>query len=240
MLQGDYREFIRRNYLEMSNDSSILESAENESEIISQQIRKHKISTYIDIGCWYGFLLKNVMLKNMNINTIAIDAIPAFTKIAKSNCPSKKASFFTYAIVPSSTYENEDFNLNLSDSSKSGFESAGFRIPGLRRITLSDWIAEECSINVINNSYLKIDLEGLDFNILRSTLSKDVHPIVIHFEVVNRRKFEYPNISSFLKLLGYKIMALPSNEHAFYSVICSKSECIIIGFRPFKCYPDVN
>ena len=232
-----HQEIINREYEKVLLDKEISEYFYLESVQISNFINKYKIPYYFDIGCWYGILLNYVLEQNTSVQAIAIDAVKSFIDISQVNCYDlNRSNFYNFAIVPESLEDNTPFLLNTIDTSKSGFDTIGYPVRNTKSIKLKEFIDFPNMRYMLNNSYLKLDLEGIDFEILKDIFSNFLKPKAIHFEVLKRTRNNLDEILKIIQTEGYSIQGISNTNHAFHSIICSVSESLVIGFKPFKLY----
>ncbi|MDY0090716.1 MAG: hypothetical protein RBR78_10180 [Flavobacteriaceae bacterium] len=232
-----HQEIIDKEYVKVLLDKEILEYFYLESVQISNFIKKYRIPYYFDIGCWYGILLNYVLKQNSSVQAIAVDAVKKFIDISQFNCYDlNRSHFYNFAIVPENIKDDTPFILNTIDTSKSGFDTIGVPIRDTKAIRFKEFIDFPNMKYMLNNSYLKLDLEGIDFDILKDIFNSNIKPKVIHFEVLKRTRNSLDEILQIIQSQGYSTQGISNPNHAFHSIICSEFESFVIGFKPFKLY----
>jgi hypothetical protein len=88
----------------------------------------------------------------------------------------------------------------------------------------------------VARSYLKIDAEGCDEELVVDLLRAGHRPGVVHFEVL-REGFEGSAAIAALAASGYRVPRA-CGKHPYYSVACSAGEPVVIGFRPDTVYRE--
>ena len=208
----------------------IINRSRIEGAVIRDFARRLHLSTYVDFGCWVGLLAEQALKDNDFERAILVDAVAAcLTRTGARINPGVAASFHNFAIVAKA--DHRPFGVPGSDTS-----CAGFGQPGA---TISVGQVEVCqflqALRVdLGKTYLKIDIEGLDFELASSLSAANMLPRVLHIEFMGDAEFD--RLHALLK----DTYSFPDKRHghAFYSMALSQERGILIGFDPDVAYSD--
>ena len=170
---------------------------------------------YIDIGCYHPFVNNNTFLLyklgwsglNIDLNKISIDLFNIMRPRDINICTAisnkkEKVEFFipnNNPISPEITI-SRSFSKNISKRHNSSYQS--FKT---KSITWVD-IEKKYKSKIKKVDILKIDLEGLDYKILRSINLKKMKPHLIMVEAPHFEKLETKKIMNYLKNKNFKII----------------------------------
>lgn len=220
-------------------DPSIVEKTSVEANVIATVLRASEISVYADLGCWFGFLLGSVLSRCTVSRAVAIDGVPAFLRYAGSTIPHDNVEFLNAIIIPRGSNPNTtEYRVDPSDSSKAGVQASnGPLVEGVPIMTVED-LAEFPTIReALNAGYVKIDLEGIDLDIVCDIVELGFRPRAIHFEVVRRNLDQLPDVLDLVGAAGYEVPRSPLlGDHRFYSVVATTSTNVVVGFEPSEVY----
>lgn len=205
-----------------------------ESEVIAKFIRSLALTHYIDVGCWYGFLLRNVLARCSPLRVIAVEAVPEFAEYARRSLEDPTRVEFRRAVLAPYGHAEQPFRIHGQDTSKSGIGASDGEImndaePVSLLTVLNDLTREELAA-----SYLKLDLEGIDEQVVAEILESGWRPGAIEFEIIGR-DYRDPQTIKRLENAGYKVPRL-DGKHPYWSVTCSASRCAVVGFKPDTVY----
>lgn len=205
-----------------------------ESEVITKFIRSLGLTHYIDVGCWYGFLLRNVLARCSPERVIAVEAVPEFAEYARRSLEDPSRVEFRRAVLAPYGRAEHPFRIHDQDTSKSGLGATEGEImndaePVSLLSVLGDLTKEE-----IAASYLKLDLEGIDEQVVAEILESGWRPGAIEFEIIGRDYRDGGTVGR-LEAAGYKVPRL-DGTHPYWSVTCSASRCAVVGFKPDTVY----
>jgi SAM-dependent methyltransferase len=207
-----------------------------EAAVIADFIQRLGLDAYIDIGCWYGLLLQEVLARVQPRTVVALDAVQAFVDLAKSRVGEDWASYFCRTVVPTCLIRSPlpEFRLHTGDSSESGIGlKGGVPVTTGRTTTLVHFLRR--NVPSLERSYLKIDIEGLDSLLVADLVTLGCYPAVLHFEYLPW--IDYSEAFDALRSSGYKLPDLRPG-HRFYSFACSRDEAFLIGFEPTSIYTE--
>jgi FkbM family methyltransferase len=187
-----------------------------EVETIREFYTAHTCNTFVDLGCWLGVLSAQVK-KAVNPNKhILIDAVPTYLYLAKSLLTTEQLDA-NIDIVEMSIIDREEFPSHLTVNLDDTLNTSSIRTTTKADITVNIPIANPKTCNdaavVIfnlapNSTYLKMDLDGVDYSFLKSLINLSILPSVIHFEAWLMTPSEFKECISILaqfESLGYKV-----------------------------------
>ena len=236
VMGGERSKNTSKDFVTVVKDPEVIAGSENESDVIAHLIREKNLRNYFDIGCWYGLLLTRVLKKSPQVHAIAVEGVRSFIDIAKANCVEPARVLFIHgALVPQSRM-TASYRINEADSSKSGLDTTGEVAGDVAAISVKEWALMPRVKERLHSCYMKLDLEGIDFDIIEELLALDIRPAVFHFEVLKRTRQQLPRLLALLAEKGYAVPQDLPGEHAFHSVICSNNNAALLGFKPFKLY----
>jgi FkbM family methyltransferase len=227
---------VSKDFIYASTDHSIISAFEAESDVIVNFIRNEKLHQYFDVGCWYGLLLNKVLKKHPDVKIVGVDGVRRFIDIAEANCCEPGRVVFVHRALTPQSRMGASYRVNADDSSKSGLDTTGDIAEDAPTISVKDWTLLAEVKDRLNSCYLKLDLEGIDFEIIEELLALSIRPMVIHFEVLKRTRHRLPQLLALLQENGYAVPNHLPDNHAFHSVICSYRQAVVLGFKPFNLY----
>jgi len=157
-----------------------------EGSIVSSYMKGHT-NTYIDFGFWIGMLTKYVIESYGNdIKVYAFDAVKEFIEFGLTTHLKDHNHLITArnaAILPSTMEKNvSTINVKVTETSSSSIFGRGkyksYPDEQLYMVEALDQLTKE----VVDNSYLKIDLEGVDIEATKELLAI-YSPMFLEFEV---------------------------------------------------------
>jgi FkbM family methyltransferase len=187
-----------------------------EVETIGEFYTNHGCNTFVDVGCWLGVLSAQVK-KAVNPNKhIMIDAVPAYLYLAKDLLTREQLDA-NIDIIEMSIIDREEFPSHLTVNLDNTLNSSSIRTTTKADITVNIPIANPKTCNdaaveifniAPNSTYLKIDLDGVDYSFLKSLLNVSYLPSVIHFEAWLMTPSEFKECIAILaqfEAVGYKV-----------------------------------
>jgi FkbM family methyltransferase len=187
-----------------------------EVETISEFYTNHGCNTFVDLGCWLGVLSAQVK-KAVNPNKhIMIDAVPTYLYLAKSLLTTEQLDA-NIELIEMSIIDREEFPSHLTVNLDDTLNTSSIRTTTKADITVNLPIANpktcnDAAIEIFNlapnSTYLKMDLDGVDYSFLKSLISLNYLPSVIHFEAWLMTPIEFKECISILaqfEELGYKV-----------------------------------
>lgn len=165
-----------------------------EADQIAKRLTSESI--FIDLGCWTGVLGKLVLDQISPKEYIGIDAGLWYTEISKEILPST-AKFRSFFILPDSAVDLNTLDklyLDINDPvNTSGFYTrravAADNLSAMpigktmRPIDFANWLKTNYDLE---NLYLKMDIEGVDQELVLHLAENGVLPAVLHFELLEK------------------------------------------------------
>ena len=189
------------------------------------KIFKDKKSLFIDCGCSFGSYSIPLAKLNSNKNkVVAIDASKFAIKRLKENIDLNNIDniqIYNLGLDKEEGYKNfnEDLNL-LANSGSFRFDTCGKKT----KVTTLDKIMNDQSLDSFEKIFVKMDLEGYEFNALqgfKKTIIK-FNPIIL-FEfsrmLVENESFSENNFNLFLNEISYEIKDYDNNSYTIDQLI---------------------
>jgi len=216
-----------------------------EADVIAEVINEYKCTSWIDIGCFYGGLSREVLTKVKGVtHALLVDPVWEFLDTASGGLITIVPNIET--IHGAVVQEDGEVTIRIPRSnsiSASGvaarcpfegtdFQVQGYSISSVLNIAASRGLDLRCT-------YLKIDAEFMDLDIVMS-LRRDYNgflPSVIEFEVIDINRYN-ATMKEPLESMGFEFVELPKT-HRYYSVILPRraSEAgKVVAFEKFEIY----
>jgi hypothetical protein len=188
-------------------------------EIVS---RTDENTTLIDLGCWTGVLGRQVLDRVKPKLYVGIDAGLWYCEIAKEIMP-PECKFRSFYVLPASAVDlvNVDkIYFTVEDPlNTSGFYTRRIieqeklaAMPVGKTIRPVDFALYLKSNYDLENLYLKMDVEGVDQEIVQELIRTDTLPKVVHFEMLE--KFTpYWEETKFLLEMKYDFIGMPDRPN---------------------------
>jgi hypothetical protein len=218
-----------------------------EANEIAKTCIANNLAKIVDFGCWAGLLASEVFdtgiqLKNYHL----IDAIPMYIGMAKTVLDDRPVSFQEALLVPESfkgsaprsilihPYDTLNSTSIYSDKFLSEkIKSIGVTVPTAKSTLVDDFVINNPGL-FDSDSYVKIDIDGVDLALVTSILKHGHMPGAIQLEVWNTFKSGYAKIANHLAELGYMCPTINLNVHQNFSVGVSKTRWWAVGYDPDK------
>ena len=188
-------------------------------------IFKNKKSLFIDCGCSFGsYSVPIAKLNSTNSKVIAIDASTVATRRLKENVllnDINNIEIYNLAIGKEEGYANFNEDLNLLPNSGSfRFDSSGKKL----RITTLDIILEQQSLDSFEVIFVKMDLEGYEFDGLlgfKKNIVKYKPIILFEFSrmLLQNTSFSENAFNLFLKETSYEIKDYDNNIYSIEQLV---------------------
>ena len=188
-------------------------------------IFKNKKSLFIDCGCSFGsYSVPIAKLNSTNSKVIAIDASTVATRRLKENVllnDINNIEIYNLAIGKEEGYANFNEDLNLLPNSGSfRFDSSGKKL----RITTLDIILEQQSLDSFEVIFVKMDLEGYEFDGLlgfKKNIVKYKPIILFEFSrmLLKNTTFSENAFNLFLKETSYEIKDYDNNIYSIEQLV---------------------
>ena len=188
-------------------------------------IFKNKKSLFIDCGCSFGsYSVPIAKLNSTDSKVIAIDASSVAIRRLKENIflnDINNIEIYNLAIGKKEGYANFNEDLNLLPNSGSfRFDSSGKKL----RITTLDIILEQQSLDSFEVIFVKIDLEGYEFDGLlgfKKNIVKYKPIILFEFSrmLLQNTSFSENAFNLFLKEISYEIKDYDNNIYSIEQLV---------------------
>jgi len=188
-------------------------------------IFKNKKSLFIDCGCSFGsYSVPIAKLNSTDSKVIAIDASSLAIRRLKENVflnEINNIEIYNLAIGKEKGYANFNEDLNLLPNSGSfRFDSSGKKL----RITTLDIILEQQSLDSFEVIFVKIDLEGYEFDGLlgfKKNIVKYKPIILFEFSrmLLQNTSFSENAFNLFLKETSYEIKDYDNNIYSIEQLV---------------------
>ena len=188
-------------------------------------IFKNKKSLFIDCGCSFGsYSVPIAKLNSTDSKVIAIDASSVAIRRLKENVflnDINNIEIYNLAIGKEEGYANFNEDLNLLPNSGSfRFDSSGKKL----RITTLDIILEQQSLDSFEVIFVKMDLEGYEFDGLlgfKKNIVKYKPIILFEFSrmLLKNKTFSENAFNLFLKETSYEIRDYDNNIYSIEQLV---------------------
>ncbi len=162
------------------------------AEVVKSFYQEQDCNTVVDLGCWLGAFAYN-MKKELNPGKLTIiDAVPTYLYMAKQlltkNNLQENVEVCEMTVADSPNDNITHFVVNLERTietssvlSKVKDNTISFNLPVVRP-TSSAQAAVKLFEIAGNNCYMKIDVDGMDYNLISEMGKINFFPRVMHFE----------------------------------------------------------
>lgn len=219
-----------------------------EATVIKHFYDVNGCDTLIDVGCWLGVLaLKNYMLIQPK-KMILVDAIPMYLRMCRELFKSHNLIENIWAlpmcIVPEPEKFNDHFLIDLSNTVSTSNvlpkndimkDRIRVNIPTYKPAVTPQKAAEVLSTLITNKTYLKIDIDTIDYDLVMGLL-KLVKPTTMNFECMiynDHLKSKFFKTVEFLKTNGYALPDLTTldlSKYDFIDLFVSNNEWAIMTY----------
>ena len=195
-------------------------------DIFIKKFFQNKIGTYVDIGCHHPFRLSNTFLlykngwKGINIDLVQLN-IDLFKIIRPKDinicCAISNKNETSKVYIPNGNLLSSEISIkkNYSNVIKK-YHNNLFIIKKIKTYTFKK-ILKKFKIKINNIDFLKIDIEGKDFEVLKSINLKKYRPKLICIETFDLDKKNKKNIYKYIKNINYKLV-YKSPINSFFSL----------------------
>lgn len=237
-------DILKKQQLEKLNRSPAFDV---QTSILEEFFVNNNCSQLVDIGCWLGVLGYKLYEKIKPKNLILIDALPIYLSLTKDlftekykdsdiilgemcihSEPDKFEHYFRLDI------ENTINTSNLLPKKNQLRKKIVVGVPTATAVTPSE-AAYIFKYYLKKDAALKIDLDTMDYFLIRAMLERGFCPSVINFEnlvLIENGLNKFNNSLNLLKQFGYKVpeIQIPSNQYAMYDFFTSKTDWKIMGY----------
>jgi len=220
---------IKNAYMDLGSHVSLSYSQEGEDMILSRIFGDKPFGFFVDVGAHHPKRFSNTYLfYKRGWRGINIDAMPGSMKSFNRFRPrdinleqpisNKKQKLIYYGFNEPAL---NGFSSNLSENRKKMKEYHVIFTRELETITLDSVLELNLPNNINEIDFLTIDVEGLDFEVLRSINLKKYHPKFILIEILGSNSISEISesaIAIYLRNHGYEVYAKTVNTVFFRSL----------------------
>ncbi len=220
-----------------------LPTYKHHAEIAKSFYDEQGCTTVVDLGCWLGSLAYNLK-KELNPEKLTIiDAVPTYLYMAKTLLiesglhQNVELVEMTVADSPNENISHFIVNLDRTIESSSVLSrlksnTISFNLPVVRPTSASDAAVRLFEL-AGNNCYMKLDIDGMDYNLISEMGKINFFPRVMHFESFLFNKNDVTKCLSILDQLnqfGFKTPR-PSEilDKKIVDIIVSRSRSFVIS-----------
>ena len=216
---------------------------DEEAENIVSIAKLENATEVIDFGCWVGILANEVLKRWPELTTYhMIDAVPYYINKAKellqrTDLPCTEVTLIPNefkGVIPTSILVHPYDTLNSSSIYSSYFldekiKAANVTMPCAPVKRVTEFVQANPQL-FAGNQYVKLDLDGVDMDLVNSFIDQGHRPAVIQFEVWNAFKPGYDKLKEKLTKLGYMFPDVNIKVHQHFSVAVGKHNWWAVGY----------
>ena len=204
----------------------------NDDIFIKKFFKNKAVGTYVDIGCHHPFKLNNTYLLykmgwnglNIDLMRINIDLFNIWRPKDKNICSAISNKNKTASVyIPNNNILSTEISIqkNYANTIKRHHKNPFVR----KKIKVSTFenIIKKSKINLEKFDFLKIDIEGEDYKVLKNINLKKYNPTLICIENGIENKGNKNKISKYLKSIKYKLI-FKSSINLFYQKLDNKKK----------------
>jgi hypothetical protein len=214
-----------------------------EASYIHRVCERKNIRRITDFGSWCGVLAQEVFNTGIVLdNYHLVDAVPYYMDRALHLLDNRPITYETVTLIPPSYKQPLPASMlvhpydTLNTSSiysplflKDFVKRSAVQIPVARTQSLKEYI-ENNRDKFTPDTYVKIDLDGVDIEFVAEILRSGLEPGAVQFEVWATARPVCEQIMKILANLGYSIPRADLNVHKNYSVAVSKNYWWAVGY----------
>ena len=204
----------------------------NDDIFIKKFFKNKAVGTYVDIGCHHPFKLNNTYLLykmgwnglNIDLMRINIDLFNIWRPKDKNICSAISNKNKTASVyIPNNNILSTEISIqkNYANTIK-GHHKNPFVQKKIKVSTFEN-IIKKSKINLEKFDFLKIDIEGEDYKVLKNINLKKYNPTLICIENGIENKGNKNKISKYLKSIKYKLI-FKSLINLFYQKLDNKKK----------------
>jgi hypothetical protein len=216
---------------------------EEEAEHMIALAKLENANAIVDFGCWVGVLANEVLKRWPDTSYHLVDAVPLYISKAKAmlmrdDIPTTEVTLIpdNYKGDPPTTMLVHPYDtLNSSSIYSKHFlgeqvKAANVTVPVAPVKKVSEFVRSNKDLFETNN-YIKIDLDGVDMDLVNAIIDAGYQPSVIHFEVWNAFKPAYDKLKERLSKLGYVFPDMNLKIYQHFSISVSKHHWWAVGYE---------
>lgn len=228
-----------------------------EAQYIAESCRANKLTHILDLGSWVGELAQEVLATGIALDSYhLVDGIPYYLNYARQRLTNyATVSYQECMILPRAYSRNipETILVNPYDTLNSSSLYSEYLLSKRARLaSVPMEIGPSATVNQFidsnlsrfgSDTYVKIDLSGVDIELVASILKRQLTPGALQFTVWATDKSVYHQLVNLLLSRGYKVPLANLDIHKNFSVSVSKNHWFavahdIIGHQHFSTYYD--
>ena len=201
-------------------------------DIFIKKFFQNKIGTYVDIGCHHPFKLNNTYLLykkrwdglNIDLMKINIDLFNIWRPRDKNICAAISSKNKTSSVyIPNNNILSTEISIveSYANMIKEHFKNS-FIKKKIKVFTFEN-IIKNHKIKLEKFDFLKIDIEGEDYKVLKNINLKKYNPELICIEDRIEKEENKNKIDKYLRLLKYKLI-FRSPVNLFYQKLDKKNK----------------
>ena len=204
----------------------------NDDIFIKKFFQKKKAGTYVDIGCHHPFKLNNTYLLykkgweglNIDLMKINIDLFNIWRPRDKNICSAvSNKNKISYVYIPNNNILSTEISIQKSYANTIKRHHKNPFIKKKNLVLTFENIIKNYKINLEKFDFLKIDIEGEDYKVLKNINLKKYNPTLICIEDGIEKKENKNKITKYLKSIKYELI-FRSPINLFYQKIDKKNK----------------
>ena len=204
----------------------------NDDIFIKNFFKNKTVGTYVDIGCHHPFKLNNTYLLykmgwnglNIDLMRINIDLFNIWRPKDKNICSAisnKKKTASVY--IPNNNILSTEISIQKNYANTIKRHHKNPFVQKKIKVSTFENIIKKSKINLKKFDFLKIDIEGEDYKVLKNINLKKYNPTLICIEDGIEKKENIKKISKYLKSIKYKLI-FRSPVNLFYQKLDKKNK----------------
>ena len=187
----------------------------NDDIFVKKFFKNQPAGTYVDIGCHHPFKLNNTYLLykkgwhglNIDLMKINVDLFNIWRPRDKNICcavSNKNKTGLVY--IPNNNMISTEISIHKNYANMIKRHHKNFFVKRKIKIFTFKKIIKNFNINLDKFDFLKIDIEGEDYKVLKNINLKKYKPKLICIESGIESKISQNKIDKYLKSINYKII----------------------------------
>jgi hypothetical protein len=204
----------------------------NDDIFIKKFFQKKKAGTYVDIGCHHPFKLNNTYLLykkgweglNIDLMKINIDLFNIWRPRDKNICSAvSNKNKISHVYIPNNNILSTEISIQKSYANTIKRHHKNPFIKKKNLVLTFENIIKNYKINLEKFDFLKIDIEGEDYKVLKNINLKKYNPTLICIEDGIEKKENKNKITKYLKSIKYELI-FRSPINLFYQKLDKKNK----------------
>jgi len=204
----------------------------NDDIFIKKFFKNKAVGTYVDIGCHHPFKLNNTYLLyktgwnglNIDLMRINIDLFNIWRPKDKNICSAISNKNKTASVyIPNNNILSTEISIQKNYANTIKVHHKNPFVQKKIKVSTFENILKKSKINLEKFDFLKIDIEGEDYKVLKNINLKKYNPTLICIENGIENKGNKNKISKYLKSIKYKLI-FKSPINLFYQKLDNKKK----------------